>query len=50
MTAATQPITETVMQWSVKLIFSDEEGVALYLEYYRPFRLKALELDPSGES
>ena len=38
------------MQWTLKILEKDEDGVAFYLTHYRPFRLLALETDPSGES
>ncbi|KAM7197648.1 hypothetical protein V8F20_006538 [Naviculisporaceae sp. PSN 640] len=34
----------------IRIIPQDEEGVAFYLAYYKPFRLRALETDPSAFS
>ncbi|KAF3059405.1 putative acetyltransferase protein [Daldinia childiae] len=33
-------------EWRIELISPDEEGSRFYLDYYKPFRLAALEQDP----
>jgi len=36
------------MQFTVKALAKDENGLAFYLKYYREVRLRALQTDPSG--
>jgi len=35
------------MEYDIKTIPRTEEGIAFNLEYYKPFRLRALQTDPS---
>lgn len=39
----------SLTEWRIELIPPDEEGSRFYLDYYKPFRLAALEQDPDGK-
>jgi len=37
------------MEFTIDILQTDEEGIKFYLEYYKPFRLLALQLSPEGK-
>lgn len=41
--------TQDSTLWSILIIPKDDTGLAVYLKEYKPFRLLALECDPSGK-